>query len=383
MSVTKLDEKLYKVRWREGGRARSVIVHGSARLAKKIEGKKLTVRAENRHLDVKKQINYRMDDLLDKYWTQYGIKKKSADREKSIVEGIRAELGRMFVREVDGMAVQEWYDNLTDVRELAVNTAERHFHVMHHMMKKASTIWATITGIDRNPSDQVEVEHVDDTRKRYLSEEELPRLMVALDERMYRKGTKDINQTNLRLRLLVLIAVGTGMRRGEIFRLEWRDILYNEGLIVVRAKLKKGMIRHVPLSPELAEEIRRYPAALGEDRILPPEPGATSGRQRADKSFHEMLERADIRDFRFHDLRHTYAAWYMMSGGDLYELSKLLGHSNIKMTERYADLARAHIVRTGSVSREIWGKLKPQSERRELEETALQEIETVALTGTE
>ena len=105
MSVTKLDEKLYKVRWREGGRARSVIVHGSARLAKTIEDKKLTLRTENRHLDVKKQINYRMNDLIDRYWTQCGVKKKSADREKSIVEGIRSELGRMFVREVDGMAV--------------------------------------------------------------------------------------------------------------------------------------------------------------------------------------------------------------------------------------------------------------------------------------
>lgn len=261
------------------------------------------------------------------------------------------------------MAVQEWYDNLTDVRELAVNTAERHFHVMHHMMRKASTIWAKVTGIDRNPADQVEVEHLDDSRKRYLSEEELLRLKVALDERMYRKGTKDINRTNLRLRLLVLIAVGTGMRRGEIFRLEWRDILYNEGLIVVRAKLKKGKIRYVPMPPELAEEIRRYPAVIGEDRILPPEPGATSGRQRADKSFADLLDRADIREFRFHDLRHTFASWYMMSGGDLYELSKLLGHSNIKMTERYAELAQAHIVKTGSVSREIWSKLEPKSER--------------------
>jgi integrase len=101
------------------------------------------------------------------------------------------------------------------------------------------------------------------------------------------------------------------------------------------------------MPPELAEEIRRYPTVLGEDRILPPGPGATSGRQRADKSFHELLERAEIRDFHFHDLRHTFASWYMMSGGDLYELSNLLGHSNIKMTERYADLARAHIVKTG------------------------------------
>lgn len=272
------------------------------------------------------------------------------------------------------MAVQEWYDNLTDVRELAINTAERHFHVMHHMMRKASTIWATVTGIERNPADQVEVEHVDDTRKHYLSEEELPRLMVALDERMYRKGTKDINKTNLRLRLLVLIAVATGMRRGEIFRLEWRDILYNEGLIAVRARLKKGRVRLVSMPPELAEEIRRYPAVLGEDQILPPELGATSGLQRADKSFRELLERAKIRDFRFHDLRHTFASWYMMSGGDLYELSKLLGHSNIKMTERYADLARAHIVKTGNVSREVWSKLVPQSERKEVVEAGQKKI---------
>jgi integrase len=150
------------------------------------------------------------------------------------------------------------------------------------------------------------------------------------------------------------------LERREI---EWGDILYGEGLIAVRARLKKGKVRLVPMPPELAEEIRRYPAVMGQDRILPPEPGATSGRQRADKSFHELLERAKIRDFRFHDLRHTFASWYMMSGGDLYEPSTLLGHSNIKMTERYADLARAHIVKTGNVSRELWSKMEPQSAR--------------------
>jgi hypothetical protein len=68
MSVTKQDEGLYRVRWREGGRARSVLVHGSANLAKTIERKKLTLRDENRHLDVKKEIHYRMNDLIDRYW---------------------------------------------------------------------------------------------------------------------------------------------------------------------------------------------------------------------------------------------------------------------------------------------------------------------------
>jgi hypothetical protein len=73
-------------------------------------------------------------------------------------------------------------------------------------------------------------------------------------------------------------------------------------------------------------------------------------------SFEDLLERAAITDFRFHDLRHTFASWFMMNGGDLYELAKIPGHSNNKMTERDAKLGRQHIARTGSSAREI-GKL--------------------------
>ncbi len=251
-------------------------------LARKILRKKLTTRDENRHLDVKKEINYRMSELIDHYWTHYGSRKASADREKSIVEGIRSELGRMFVREVDGVAVQRWYENLTGVRELADNTAVRHFNVMHHMMEKALTIWSKETGIDRNPADLVEVKRSD--RERYLSEAELRRLMEALDERMYRKGTKDLNQTNLRIRLIVLIAVSTGMRSAEVHRLRWSDVMYGEGLLAVRAKLKKGKERFVPMTSELAKEIRRYPAVIGQDRIFPPkgwasQPAPETGRK--------------------------------------------------------------------------------------------------------
>lgn len=360
MSVHKVSEGLYLVRWREGGRNKGVRVHGGLDLARKVQRKKMSRRDENRHLDVKKEINYRVSALIDRYWLHYGKKKRSADREKSIVEGIRSELGQMFVREVDGMAVQRWYEDLKDIRDLSPSTAVRHFNVMHHMMEKASTIWSKETGLDRNPADQVEVIRPDDARDRYLSEDELHRLKMALDERLYRKGTKDLNKTNLRLRLLVLIAVATGMRASEIFGLRWSDVMYSEGLLAVRAKLKGGKMRYVPMSPELAVEIRRYPVVIGEDRILPPEPGATSGRQRVEGSFEDLLDRAKIRDFRFHDLRHTFASWYMMSGGDLYELAKILGHSNIKMTERYAKLGRQHIARTGNVAREIWRRMEQQ-----------------------
>jgi len=128
MSVVKLSEGLYEVRWREEGRQKTKRIHGAYDLARKVLRKKLSTRDENRHLDVKKEINYRMTELIDRYWTHYGIKKASADREKSIVEGIRSELGRKFVREVDGIAVQRWYENLTGIRGLADNTASDEAH---------------------------------------------------------------------------------------------------------------------------------------------------------------------------------------------------------------------------------------------------------------
>ena len=67
----------------------------------------------------------------------------------------------LFVREVDGRAVDRWYQGLTSKRELSEGTAVRHFNVMHHMMEKAASIWSKETGIDRNPADLVEVKRPD------------------------------------------------------------------------------------------------------------------------------------------------------------------------------------------------------------------------------
>lgn len=71
----------------------------------------------------------------------------------------------------------------------------------------------------------------------------------------------------------------------------------------------------------------------------------------------DLLRRAKINDFRFHDRCHTSASWYMMNGGGLYELAKILGHSNIKMTERYAKLGKQYIARTGNTAREMWRRM--------------------------
>ena len=108
------------------------------------------------------------------------------------------------------------------------------------------------------------------------------------------------------------------------------------------------------MTPELAAEAQRFPAVIGEDRIFPPKRGPTGERRRVEGSFRTVLEIAGIRNFRLHDLRHTFASWFMMSGGDLCELAKIPGHSNIKMAERYAKLAKKHITRTRSTARETW-----------------------------
>ncbi len=63
-----------------------------------------------------------------------------------------------------------------------------------------------------------------------------------------------------------------------------------------------------------------------------------------------MLEMAGIQDFRFHDLRHKFASWYMMNGGDLYELRQTTGS---RQTERYAKLAKQHTAKDGEQAREM------------------------------
>src|SRR5579871_5024367 len=91
-------------------------------------------------------------------------------------------------------------------------------------------------------------------------------------------------------------------------------------------------------------------------------------RQADGNGWREVLricsERAGIQDFRFHDLRHTFASWYMMNGGDLYELAKILGHSNIRMTERYAKLGKTHIAKTGKTANALWSLMAGASGER-------------------
>ena len=182
---------------------------------------------------------------------------------------------------------------------------------------------------------------------------------------MYRADAREIKRTFYRLRMIVLIALTTGMRIAEIFGLSWNDLHYGEGLIAVRSKVKGGKIRYVPMTPELAVELRKYPAVIGEGHLFLPQRGSKGERQRVESSFETILELAEIQNFCFHDLRHTFVSWYMMNSGDLYELAKILGHANIKMTERYAKLGKTHIASTGNTARGMWKLMNAENGVRE------------------
>jgi len=146
---------------------------------------------------------------------------------------------------------------------------------------------------------------------------------------------------------LVQLALNTGMRRGELLGLEWRRVDLPQRLIYLEGvHTKAGRRRSVPLNAAA------YAAILGRARFRaehkPDSPWVfcrADGERIGDvkHSFASACVRAGIDDFRFHDLRHCCAAWLVQAGAPLAEVRDLLGHSTIKMTERYAHLAPENV----------------------------------------
>jgi integrase len=143
------------------------------------------------------------------------------------------------------------------------------------------------------------------------------------------------------------------MRRGEILKLKWNQVL--DGFIYLR-ETKTNESRQIPINDELAivfKEIRRE-QGLSSEYVFTYKPNAwklfAKGQEaehikakpikRIEKGFYTALEKAGIEDFKFHDLRHTFASHLIMKGASLKEVQELLGHKDIKMTMRYAHLSQ-------------------------------------------
>lgn len=142
-----------------------------------------------------------------------------------------------------------------------------------------------------------------------------------------------------RLYLLVLMAITTGARRGELLALTWRDVDLDRGEATLH-DTKNGDRRVLVLIPQVIEEMRQFkPKDASESRALvfrsrlrPSQAYSTA------KVFNEAVAAAGIRNFRFHDCRHCTASYLAQHGASLLEIADTLGHRTLRMVQRYAHL---------------------------------------------
>jgi integrase len=144
---------------------------------------------------------------------------------------------------------------------------------------------------------------------------------------------------------LFAAAIYTGMRAGELFGLRWTDVDLGRGLITVQRSFdkptKSGKPRHVPIMHALTPILKEWRLKNQNDLVFPNDAGNmhTPSPRVVEETYPEVLKNAKLPRLRFHDLRHTFASHWVLKGGDLFRLQKILGHSTQVMTQRYAHLA--------------------------------------------
>ncbi len=219
-------------------------------------------------------------------------------------------------------------------KPLSTNTVIRYKVVLSAIFKFA----INKDYLTENPVSGIEVKATPNLINRYLTEDELARLIAAC-----KRSTWD------KLYLLVLMAITTGMRKSELLGLRWSDIDFRKNI----ARLddtKNGEPRLNPIPvPAMNELLAHRQVGSGLIFRSPTKP---------DKSFDftkrwkASLEEAGIEQFRFHDLRHTAASYLVMGGATLYEAAQILGHKSTETTKRYAHLSTDH---KAKVSERIMG----------------------------
>ena len=292
---------------------------------------------------------------------------------KRIRSDFKEWLGKPMI-EIDAALIERWRAEQVRKGTQPV-TINRNLQRLHALVAKAVE-WKAI---DRHPfSGLTPLKHDRSGRVRYLDEEEEQQLRDALRDREdeLRKGRERFNAWRVtrhktplpmrdheyvdHLRPIVLLALNTGLRRGELFSLQWKDVSLKTKWLTVAGKTSKSkQTRRVPLNAEAANILEGWHRHSRRSLVQPFVFPGNRGKRLTTitTAWRRLRKLSKLQNFHFHDLRHHFASRLVQSGVDLNSVRELLGHADLKMVLRYAHLAPGglaiaveKISRTGSLS---------------------------------
>ncbi len=259
-------------------------------------------------------------DLGDKYLKIHAANKRGKHFFEYSVRVLNRDFGEKLLSEITPADV----DGYMAQRRAAVATAtaNRTLSVLKHMLKTAIR-WHHL---DVSPAADVKLEREPKARERFLTDTE---------------ATTLLEKSPKWLRPLVLTALHTGARQGELLALTWEDVDLDRARLTFR-QTKNGEPRTIKASTTVVETLTAIKPRFGGGIVFHNEGGDPMHRDGVTWSFRRALRLAEIQDFRFHDLRHSAASFMVQAGIPLNTVREILGHKSLAMTLRYAHLAPDH-----------------------------------------
>lgn len=263
---------------------------------------------------------------LDQFFTLYfeqhiqSHNKRPEDTQSEYRRYIEKPLGNKRLSEISKSKLVELHAKLG--REIGKRTANKVHTVIRALFNRAFE-WGYYEG--ENPAKGIK-RFKEEKRERFLSKDELKRFFIALE-----------TLTNITMRDFFLTLLFTGARSGEVRSMAWQDIDLQSGIWRLgKENTKNSESRIVVLPVPLVEILKNRFANNANDYVFSSH--SKSGYLQEPKSaWKKILEKAEISDFRIHDLRHTWASWMVAEGVSLPVVQKALGHKDITSTAIYAN----------------------------------------------
>lgn len=250
-------------------------------------------------------------------------------------------------RYMDSITRRDVQKLITSRREMgrAPGTCDRILILARHIFNCALK-WQT-PGVKSNPAKEVELLNVDNKRERYLNDEEVRRLHDAIQK-----------SKNPMLQYIVPMLLMTGARKREVLDARWEDFDFETRQWKIPFT-KGGKPRYVPMSDGVLGILDAVPRVEGSAYVFP-NPDTKKPFVTIHHTWNTARKKAGLQDVRLHDLRHSFASILINSGRSLYEVQHLLGHTQVKTTERYAHLQQDTLMRAANVVPSVIGNLLPQ-----------------------